>query len=492
MRLFILFALCAILPFVFAPSPNQADPDRGTAPPPAVPVIFNDSLLSVAMPIANAYVGSLNSTLWSEELSSWLSKTAYSGVVDTFQGVDIEQWESEKFCFRTDTVQNGCTVTYSFYDDGNFVQPRGILQQVEILDRRTKPSEKMTAVVWGIISDSLTRSFGASQAVPKDAMLHPFDLGPVDNERENVFWQDSVKRIILAAYYTWDAGGRSDCIVLFSRALALDSLLRRKGELETRQAGMVVGNAMRAEICDSLRAINSPLVRLSTPAQSSDRRLSELIDCGEFVSAARRRGDTAHLPLYRMALYAFGSTYTPGSPEGPGPFKDVDTLRHYNIVFEGSSIGGPAWEYSDAPLVTLYNESPASHWGQLAFLILQNSGWCLDNMCNGNNGPIVIAKGEEFLKQFPGSQFIPQVLLTIAKGHETNWNVSTCDPKESEYLYDGDRRDDEASRLKAIELYERILKEYPGSPEAGVAEARLPRLKLMINTDKRDYMFIYD
>ena len=59
-------------------------------------------------------------------------------------------------------------------------------------------------------------------------------------------------------------------------------------------------------------------------------------------------------------------------------------------------------------------------------------------------------------------------------------------------MYDPARRNDESSRQRAIEVYERIIVEYPDSPEAGIAKIRLPRLKLGVNTGTRDYMFIYD
>jgi hypothetical protein len=492
MRLVIVLALCAVLPLIIEPLPNHTDAGAGASNRLAVNAIAHDSLTTVARTIADAYLGTLSRTLWSEDLSSWLATSGYHGVVDSFQGSDEMRKEFDDYCFMTSLKQDNCRVNYYFLDDGVYTDPRALLQQVTIVDRRTNPTGGLGSKVWDLISDSLTRRFGSPSAVPKASMLGPFDLGPVPYRKTAQFWQDRWRQVVLCEYFDFKEGGRVNFTMLLSRQLALDSLLHHKQNVEGHYDGQWGLNSIRSEICDSIRPMNTPMKKLCGTAPSMERRLADLIECGEFVASAGRTSDSVHLPLYRMALYAFGKTYSPhGNGDGSGPFRDVDTLRRYGIVFGWDPLGG-GWGCSDAPVKAICSEYPDSHWGQLAFLILQTSGWCLDQMCNANNGPVVVSKGEEFLRRFPSTGFAPVVLLTIAKGYETNWNVSTCNKESSPYMYDPDLRNDESSRQKSIAVYERILKEYPSSLEARVAKVRLPRLKLGINTGTRDYMFIYD
>lgn len=452
-----------------------------------------DSLRLVAQAVVDEYVRTLNLTSWSMDLAQWITNHGYKGVVDTFQAVDWSQWEFEKYCFKTRIEENECSAEYSFFDDGDYSNPKAILQQVVIFDRRTKRNGEIDQRVWETISDSLTKRYGAPSTVPEDDLLSPFYLGALRNEREPRFWQDSVKRIILTEHFRWKDDVRTDFFMLLSRERALDSVLHRCQGLEQSYENTSIfrGGGLISEICDSLRLTKTPLNFFCQPDGSRKTQLNDLVRCGDFISEAERAGDSAHLPLYLMALYMYGQSYSPqGNGDGLGPWSDVDTLKHYNILFDWSHLG-KVWEYSKKPLIDIYTKYSNSRWGQLAFVILQNAGWCLDGMCNGNNGPEVVSKGEEFLNRHPESIFIAAILLTIAKGYETNWNISTCEI-ESQYMYDPNYRSDEYSRLKAIETYERILTAYPASGEAEIARLRLPRLKLGINTGRTDYFFIYD
>lgn len=451
-----------------------------------------DTFQLVAQEVADGYVRSLTFTSWSMELSQWISKHEYKGAVDTFQEVDWSQWEFEKYCFKTRIQEKARSVEYSFFDNGDYSNPKATLQQVVIFDRRTKRNEELDQRIWEIISDSLTKRYGAPSAVPADDMLSPFDLGAMRNQREPRFWQDGVERIVLAEHFRWEGKVRTDFIVILSREKALDSLVHQCQEIEQNYNNTTFREAaLTSEICDSLRLTKTPLNFSCQPDTSRKSQLNHLLRCGEFISKAERSRDSAYLPLYLMALYVFGQSYSPqGNGDGAGPWRDVDTLKHYNIIFEWSHLG-EGWEYSKQPLINIYSKYSNNHWGQLAFTMLQNTGWCLDGMCNGNNGPKVVSRGEEFLNNHPKSIFTTAILLTIAKGYETNWNVSTCET-ESPYMYDPNYRSDQDSRIKAITTYERILALDSTSTEAKIAKLRLSRLKLGINTGRTDYFFIYD
>jgi hypothetical protein len=446
----------------------------------------------LAQSIANNYVKILNLTSWSMELAKWIEEHGYKGVVDTFQETDWHRWEFEKYCFKTKIETEQSSVEYSFFDNGDFQNPKAILGQVVIFDRRTNPTGGISQGVWDTISDSMTSKYGRPSSVPKNKMLTPFDLGVIRHEWKPRSWQDGVERIVLAEYFRFEGGGRKDVIMLLSRGRALDSLLHRNQAVEFEYTGLFRRVSHIDDICDSLRSKKTPLKRFCGSDLSAKDRLAALIRCGIFISGAERAGDSADLPLYRMALYVFGASYHPqGNGDQSGPWNDVDTLKHYNVTFQWDHLGG-GWEYSDEPLNDIYTRYSYSRWGKVAFVMLQNVGWCPEGMCNGNNGPTVVSRGEEFLERYPDGEFTPEILLTIAKGHETNWNVSTCSISGSDYMYDPNNRSDEVSRLKAIATYERILTEFPKSPEAEISKVRLPRLKLGINTGRRDYFFIHD
>lgn len=462
--------VCLILTIAFASSSQGASEQ--------------DTLCLQAQPIADEYVRSLELTSWSMELGKWITRHGYQAKVDTFHQIDWFRWAYEQYCFKTRTESSGCTTEYSFFDNGNYENPRAILQQVVIIDGRTQRDGEFRQRVWEIISDSLTRKYGLPGSLPQDELLSPFNLGGPSVQMRSRLWQDGAKRIVLTEHFQWNKGVRTDFILLLGRAKALDSLVHRVQQLEPEYDPS-------PEICDSIRLTRSPLKLFCHPPDTSKKiALSDLLKCGRLVAERERAGDSAHMPLYRMALYVIGQSYVPsGTGDGPCP-PDVDTLKQYGIIFEWNQLGAN-WHISKEPLIDVYTKYPNSRWGQLAFLFLQNGGWCLSGMCNGNNGPEVVKNGEKFLSRFPESIYAPAVLLTVAKGYETNWNVSTCD-SSSAYMYDPKYRVDEDSRLKAIAEYERILSAYPDSREAEVAGARLPRLKLGVNTGRTEFFFIYD
>jgi hypothetical protein len=455
-----------------------------------------DTLQAQALIIAGEYLSALNLTPWSMELQPWVTTHSYKAAVDTFQQEDWTRWEFEKYSFKTRLEHNQCTAEYSFFVNDDYTAPKVRLEQVVIYDRRTKRNGQLDERVWKAIADSLTSLYGSAGKVPKDdEMLLPFSLGPDLHGRPPLFWEDTLKRIVLAEDYEWfQPGVRTDLFKLLARTKGLDARTTRAQDLEGTydRSNPLPQGGLLAEVCDSLRGINTPFAGLCQQLPMQKVELDDLLRCGAFVKETESSSDSSRLPLYRMALYAFGELFTPeGSADAPDTTGAVDTLRHYNILIEGDHLG-QTWRQNRQPLVETYSRYASTRWGQLAFVMVQQAGWCMDDECNGNFGPQVISKGEEFLNRFPQSTFASAVLLTIAKGYETNWNVSTCSVDHSDYMYDENYRNDVASWAKAIATYERILSLYPTSPEAEIAKLRLPRLRLKLNTDTRDFFFIYD
>lgn len=443
-----------------------------------------DTLQLLARKIAAGYVKGLNGTSWSMELTQWIRRHGYRGKVDTARPGQWAEWEYQHYGFHTWTEEDERDVGFSFFDNGDYLHPEAILQQVSISDGRTGGSARLKQQVWDIISDSLTKRYGPPGRVPDDDLLSPFNLDASPGELTPRFWQDGARRIVLATDFGWEGSARRDFILLLAREKALDSLIHlyRKAESQSYR-GLV------SEVRDSLRPLNTAFNVFCSPKDSQKTSFDDLVRCGKFVAAAGHTADSVHIPLYLLALQMYGETYIPpgaGLHDSP----QIDTLKRYDIVFDMNPLGG-GWAYSAKPLVSLYDRYADSHWGQIAFVLLQRTGWCLNGMCNGNYGPKVVSQGNAFLKSHPKGVLVPAVLLTVAKGYETNWDVSICDT-DSPYMYDPDYRNDESARVNAIATYERIIDEYPSSVEATVAGLRLARLRLGIYNGRADYFFIYD
>ncbi|MGA3286126.1 MAG: hypothetical protein ABSD46_01725 [Bacteroidota bacterium] len=445
----------------------------------------------IAQSIADYYVRTLRLTLWSMDINRWITNQGYKEAIDTFQKDVYSHWPYEDYCFKTQIKEKDCLVEYYFFNNGDYLNPKATLQQILIFNLRTKQDNILDQEIWKIISDSLTKSFGMPHSIPNDNLLSPFSI----HEKygmESKLWEDKSKRIILAEYYRWEGEVRNDFFVIFARDKSLDSLAHRLETMEQIRSDRInKRQSIISELCDSLRQTAAPHDLFCRTDSSGVYSFNDLVKIGYFISKAKLIGDSVHLPLYLMALCIYGQSYSPqGNGDGSGPFTDVDSLRYYNIIFEWDHMG-LCWHYSKKPLMDIYTKYSNSYWGQRAFVMLQNIGWCLDGMCNGNDGSYVASMGEEFLKRCPESLYAANVLLTIAKGYETNWNVSTC-KTGSDYMYDSTYRYDEPSRLKSILTYERIITAFPNSCEAEIAKIRLSHLKLGINTGRTDYFFVWD
>jgi uncharacterized protein (TIGR03437 family) len=149
-----------------------------------------------------------------------------------------------------------------------------------------------------------------------------------------------------------------------------------------------------------------------------------------------------------------------------------------------------ALEYDRGLLQRAWTEYPGTIWGQRAFLLLQELGCETGQFpCPGPNCfRSVIAEGEKFLEEYPDSSVRLEQIRNLAAANETWWSLSLAQPgdvtAEGAQVTPGSA---ERARRRAIELYERLLREAAGTPEARAAEIALPRLKLKLDTGRRTF-----
>ena len=151
--------------------------------------------------------------------------------------------------------------------------------------------------------------------------------------------------------------------------------------------------------------------------------------------------------------------------------------------------------YNHVFLKKIIDEIPTGYWGEEASL-----DWTLmgtDEFGYCSNGPkelfqSVITRGGDFMNKYPKSHLRKEVLGVLAQAHETGWSLSMASPND-EYVRAKAYQADAPDHLqKSIAYYERVLQEYPHSPEGALYRDKLKRLRLGLDTNSRKFFCIYD
>jgi hypothetical protein len=132
----------------------------------------------------------------------------------------------------------------------------------------------------------------------------------------------------------------------------------------------------------------------------------------------------------------------------------------------------------------------ATEWGQRAWLELLRQACATPRAhCDVPNCFLtVIAQGSRMLAEFPKTVLRRQILYALAQAQETAWSLSLAQP--GDITATGSQvtpASGEQARLQAIDHYQALRREFPGTPEAEDAEWALPRLKLRLDTGSRAY-----
>lgn len=130
-------------------------------------------------------------------------------------------------------------------------------------------------------------------------------------------------------------------------------------------------------------------------------------------------------------------------------------------------------------------EEEEGYWAEEAFLDLLLMGW---PSCDEESYIGVISHGEDFLKKNPKSRIRKEVLRSVANAHETGWSLSRVQVNPDNYFDPvGYQADAPYHREKAIEYYQKFIKENPTDSQAAWYKIKLNYLQLNLDTASRRY-----
>jgi hypothetical protein len=221
------------------------------------------------------------------------------------------------------------------------------------------------------------------------------------------------------------------------------------------------------------------------------------------LTAILRDADASGAPRRALCLLAADDVANKLSQwltEGAAADEVRRLLARYGAKLGGMTHYG-GLEYGHELLERVWRESPDTEAGELAFLELQSGGW--------SNGPAegcppnpdlfreVIVKAEAFLFAHPRTDFRKQVLYALAQANESWWSIAHA-PADDEFVNAppyprraANARQAGRARDEAIRYYREVVRLVPGSPEAGSALRRLPRLELGLDTGQRRFFCSY-
>ncbi|WP_238325972.1 hypothetical protein [Bryobacter aggregatus] len=182
-----------------------------------------------------------------------------------------------------------------------------------------------------------------------------------------------------------------------------------------------------------------------------------------------------------------------GRTEEAGNFGQVKLqLAAYGVKYSGIGHYSDVMEYDYSLLKRAWTEYPDTKEGQRAFLLLQRLECAATDFLVKTGADCyreVIQKGEAFLAQYPDTVFRKEELALLATAYETEWSLWRGAGSVDYGIHaKPSAAAAEAARLKAIALYEELLRLAPGSPEAERGVLLIPRLKLKLDTGQRRFL----
>jgi hypothetical protein len=229
------------------------------------------------------------------------------------------------------------------------------------------------------------------------------------------------------------------------------------------------------------RQVRAALLRLLRQPQSGDRNLR---------AAALVAADDLAVRLGSLLIVRVIANGSEQLSEASNASSVRRQLVSYGVKYTGIGHYSGDLEYDRSLLHRAWKEFPDTPWGQRAFLMLQSLS-CADAQF-GCPGPAcfrqVIRRGEQFLRDHPDTPFRKEQCYHLALAYETWWSLSQARPGDP--TAEGiqvDKAAGSAARVRAVELYEELLRISPESPEALMGRLRLPRLRLGLDTGERTF-----
>jgi hypothetical protein len=171
-------------------------------------------------------------------------------------------------------------------------------------------------------------------------------------------------------------------------------------------------------------------------------------------------------------------------------------LARYHITLKNDELGAGLY-YPHDLLWRIWQDYPATDWGERVFVLLLDRGWDTSNTCEKGEDQTreVIRQGEAFLQHRPSSPYRGAVTLLVAEAYASWWSLSNepagsdmsgyVDPK---HFQEGA----EEARIKAIGYFEEVLQLAPGTKLSEFAQQVLPPLRKKQVLDNYRFFCVYD
>jgi hypothetical protein len=171
-------------------------------------------------------------------------------------------------------------------------------------------------------------------------------------------------------------------------------------------------------------------------------------------------------------------------------------LARYNLTLAYDELGAGAYYPRDL-LWHIWENYPETDWGERVFLLLLDSGWDTSFTCakGADQTKEVIRQGESFLQKRPNSPYRGIVTLLVAEAYASRWSLSneSAGSGMSEYVDPKQFQEGaEAARIKAIALFEEVLRLVPGTSFSEFAQGVLPALRDRQILDNYRFYCVYD
>ncbi|MBK9171252.1 MAG: hypothetical protein IPM24_27880 [Bryobacterales bacterium] len=403
--------------------------------------------------------------------------TQYSGgcaAVPAHQGLRYGLYGHVYYC----AAEAGGVVAESFYFPRDRDPPTVRLQRADF--RLPVPYPPMSAEVEQVLAERLTRAYGPG-SVPENV----FGAGAY-RPNPGLSWRAGGVTIVLHRNrnHVAPAGVRQGVQLVAVRQEVLDERDRERQASEglvpfvrTEQLRRELGPLYPEAGAATLPALLELLALVGTGDPDRNALLLAAAD-----SLVVRLGEE----LVSRSVQHAGEVLT----EAPLAAEARERLRPHGVSYSRIGHYSGALEYDRSLLLKAWTGSPATPWGQRAFLEIQRLGCSVPGFgCDGVNCFLeVIRQGERFLLDFPDTPFRLEQTYHLALAHEAWWSLSLAAPDDiTAHGARVDARSGEAARLRAIELYEELLRLAPNSPQAYLGQLALPRLRLRLDTAERAF-----
>lgn len=220
----------------------------------------------------------------------------------------------------------------------------------------------------------------------------------------------------------------------------------------------------------------------------------------QFLSAAEK-APVEHQPAMLLAAdFMLINVWCP-SPTTSEPKDQCGEVRkqfaEHKLTFQYAELDGGSFYQHDL-LWRVWQNFPATDWGERAFVLLLDAGWDTSGTCSKGGADQfrqVISQGETFLQQHPNSENRAFVTHLVAQAYATWWTLSRTPASGMEDYVDPSTyvEGSEAARLKAIDDFEQVQQLAPGTPLAEYAQQVLPALReQQTTTDGYRFFCVYD